>query len=172
MDTKSVTLLNLKSGEEFKTDLKLSDNRFLLRGYKMYNKGLIELLEGFSNNEIKRIVNMFDRSNIDYYNIFTKSFKELTLDMNRSSRSRFKKKLINEEIIAETYCKKIMLNPFIFVPIGDKNIKNCLYLTQRLWVLLVRDYSYNVEGLSKFMDFIFKDCDEFQEIKKLYREIK
>ena len=112
--------------------------RFLQRGYKMYNNGVIALIEVLTKDEIKRIIALFDSTCIDYNNILTKSFLQLTSDMSKAARSRYKHKLIDNRVMQE--CNgKIMLNPFIFVPRGDKNIPNSQHLTQRVWKYLFED---------------------------------
>ena len=65
MDTRSITLTNLNSGEVFPTDLKLANTKFLQRGHKMYNHGIDYLLDRFTNTEIKLAISLFDSKYID-----------------------------------------------------------------------------------------------------------
>lgn len=39
MDTRSITCLNLETGETLETNVKLSNNKFKQRGHTMYNYG-------------------------------------------------------------------------------------------------------------------------------------
>ncbi len=153
-----ITVANLDTGEttENRVEIKQGgDDRFAVRGQKMYDVGLIKLLKTLSNNEIIRVVGMHEVTAIvGKCNILQKPFKDVTPDMNSSTRSKFKKKLIENEIIHEFGKGKIMLNPFMFLPRKDKNIKNSQYLTQQLWKYAVEDCDTYPEGLDVFQDEI------------------
>ena len=48
-----------------------------------------------------------------------------------------------------------MLNPFMFLPKGDKNIKNSQSLTQRTWKYLFQDMNAVDEGLEAYIRHVF-----------------
>jgi len=147
MNTSSIALVDLNSGEAVNLSGNMPNTRFLQRGYKMYNNGVIALIDVLTKDEIKRTVNLFNSNFIDYNNIFSKPFLKLTSDMSKAARSRYKRKLLTNSIMQE-YHNKLMLNPYIFIPRGDKNIPNSQHLTQRVWKYLFDDintYSENIE---------------------------
>ena len=114
------------------------DARFIVKGYKMYQQGVELLLTVLTNSEALRITRIYNGNDVDYNNILTKPFRDLTADMKPNKRSAFKHKLLSTGIISE-YNKKIFINPFVFVPRKDRNVKNSQYLTQRLWKYIVED---------------------------------
>ena len=154
MNTKSIAILNLQSGEILDTKHKFRDTRFKRRGQGMYNRGVIELLDVLSKDEIKRIVSMYSSDNVDMANIFVNPFRSMTAEMSRSSRSNFKKKLIDSRIIGE-FNKKLMLNPFIFMPRTSKSIRNNQYLTQLAWEWLFEDNTKYDDELQDFVEHSF-----------------
>jgi len=119
----------------------------------MYNKGVLGLLESLSKSEITRIIDMYDSETVNTANILTKPFRVLTSDMNKVSRSNFKKKLLDSDVIGE-FNKKIMLNPYIFMPRNDSLIKNNQYLVQQTWRYMFENEKYNDE-IIKFAEHIF-----------------
>ena len=138
MDVNSLALIDLKTGETQSVNGTMPNTKFLQRGHKMYNTGVLGLIELLTKEEIKRTILLFDSSVIDYNNILMKPFLELTKGMSKAARSRYKHKLIDNRVMQE--CNgKLMLNPFIFVPRGDKNITNSQHLTQRVWKYLFED---------------------------------
>lgn len=138
MDTRSITAINLESGETFNTDLKFKDNKFTVRGYKMYNASIDVLVDVLTKDELKAALKLFGSDTIDYHNLLIGPFHKLTSQMSKSTRSKFKKKLFDHGIMAE--CQgKLMLNPFIFLPKGDRNIRNSGHLTQRVWKYMFED---------------------------------
>lgn len=148
MNSSSIAIVDLNSGETVSLTGVMPNTKFLQRGYKMYNNGVISLIEVLTKDEIKRTIALFDNTCIDYNNILIKPFLQLTSDMSKAARSRFKHKLIEHNILQE-YNGKFMLNPYIFVPRGDKNIPNSQNLTQRVWKYLFTDigaYSDEVEA--------------------------
>jgi hypothetical protein len=149
-------MTNLQTGEVYDTNLKIRDTRFEKRGYKMYNNGIITLLDVLSTNEMKILINIFQISTVDKYNIITKPFRTLTANMRPDSRSKFKKKLIENKILFE-FNKKLMLNPFIFGSRGDTNIKNCKHLTQAVWTWLVDDTNKYSDDIQAHAERMF-DC--------------
>lgn len=138
MDLNNLALIDLNTGETQDINGVMPSTRFLQRGYKMYNIGVLGLVEIFTKDEIKRTILLFDANTIDYNNMLMKSFLEATKDMSKAARSRFKHKLIDNQVLQE-YNNKLMLNPFIFIPRGDKNIPNSQHLTQRVWKYLFVD---------------------------------
>ena len=149
MKNKILSITNLNTGEII-GDLKQTqcDNRFIVRGLKMYATGIDYLIENLTKKELQTVNAMFDTKVINRFNCLIVPFKDVTLSYDKSDRSKYKNKLIELRIILD-YNKKIMLNPFIFQPIGDKNILNCNYLTQQLWKYLVEDcnnYSDDIES--------------------------
>ena len=151
---KGIALLNLETGETFDTKLKLSDDRFRQRGHIMYNNGIIGLLQKLTNTEAITLIGSFNADNRDYNNIYTKTFAKVFKDMDKSNRHRFKAKLVNNEIIFEVN-GKYMLNPYIFIPRGDRNVKNSIYLTQNVWRVLVGDSNNYSDDIIKHMTMMF-----------------
>ena len=138
MDVNSLALIDLKTGETQSVNGIMPNTKFLQRGHKMYNTGVLGLIELLTKEEIKRTILLFDSSVIDYNNVLMKSFLELTNGMSKAARSRYKYKLIDNKVMQE--CNgKLMLNPFIFVPRGDRNVNNSQHLTQRVWKYLFED---------------------------------
>lgn len=166
-DERSIALINFESGEYFDTKIKFKDNRFIARGHKMYNFGITALIDVLSKEEFKTIVNSFDSENVNYYNIYTKQFSEITPLMEKSNRSKLKKKLIEKRFLLD-YNGKLMLNPYTFVPRGDNNIVNCNYLTQQVWKYLVDDCNNYSDAIEKHMHRIFDTTEK----KKTHIKIK
>ena len=166
----SITVTNLNQGEVHETKLELAvggDNRFMTQGQKLYVTGIITLLDTLQPNEIKRITNMHSiTAVVGKCNLFSMSFKEATPDMNPSTRSKFKRKLLDNMIIHEFGKGQIMLNPYIFLPRKDKNIRNSQYMTQRLWKYTVEDQDNYIEGLDNFQDEILPNTRKLTD--KLY----
>ena len=159
MSTNSVALTNLNTGEVYETDIKLPDNRYTIKGYKMYQNGVKALIDILTKTELKLVIDMYGVHSVDYNNILTKGFKEFTKDMADSTRSRFKRKLIDNGIIGE-YKKKIMLSPYIFLPKGDKNIRNCNHLTQRVFKYVFMDADTGSEEVIEHAEKIFGNFDK------------
>lgn len=154
MDTTSISISNLESGEVYETDLKLSDNRYGIKGYKMYNNGVMSLIDILTKSEMKQTIELFGGKSINYYNVLMAPFHKLTSSMSKAARSRYKHKLLDGGIIIE-YNKRIMLNPFIFNSKGDKNIRNCVYLTQRVWKYMVEDSAAGTNEVVAHAELIF-----------------
>lgn len=151
-------LINKASGEikdigDYESP-KQKDIRFIKGGHKMYNNGILGIIDMLTKDEIKRIITMFDAKTLDYYNILTNPFHKITSDMSKSARSRFKHKLLDSFTIAE-FNGKIMLNPNLFIPRGDKNIKDCKFLTQRAWDYLFTDCDKGGEDVESHIELIF-----------------
>ena len=159
MDLNSLALVDLNTGETKDINGVLPNTRFLQRGHKMYNKGVLALVELFTKEEIKRTIMLFDGSVIDYNNILMKSFLELTKDMSKAARSRFKKKLLEHQVLQE-FNKRLMLNPYIFVPRGDKNIPNSQHLTQRVWKYLFDDATIGSDNVIAHTERLFGKVPE------------
>ena len=154
MDTRSITAINLDTGETLSTDLKLSDNRFTTRGYKMYNASIDVLVDVLTKDELKAALKLFGSKTIDYHNILIGPFHKLTAQMSKSTRSKFKKKLFDHNIMAE--CNgKLMLSPFVFVPKGDRNIRNSGHLTQRVWKYMFEDANAAGEDVIRHAEHMF-----------------
>ena len=159
MNSSSIAIVDLNSGEMVNLTGVMPSTRFLQRGYKMYNNGVIALIEVLTKEEVKRTIGLFDRNCIDYNNILTKSFLQLTSDMSKSARSRFKHKLLEHNILQE-YNGKLMLNPYIFIPRGDKNIPNSQNLTQRVWKYMFTDATAYSEEVYAHTELLFgKLCE-------------
>ncbi len=154
MDTRSITALNLNTGELMPTGFKLQDDRFAQRGYKMYNIGIEFLVQNLSKKELLVTLSLYGSDTIDYHNLLIKPFSKLTKELDTATRSRLKKKLLELGVIGE-YEGKIMLNPFMFLPKGDKNIKNSQSLTQRTWKYLFQDMNAVDEGLEAYIRHVF-----------------
>jgi len=154
MNTSSIALVDLNLGEALNITGNMPNTKFLQRGYKMYNNGVIALIDILTKEEIKRTINLFDSKYIDYNNIFNRSFLKLTLDMSKAARSRYKRKLLTNSIMQE-YHNKLMLNPYIFIPRGDKNISNSQHLTQRVWKYLFEDMNTYSEIIEEHATHLF-----------------
>ena len=64
MSTKSISISNLETGEVFDTNIRLNDDKFMARGYKMYNDGVIRLFTALTKTEaIKATDKPNDKSN-------------------------------------------------------------------------------------------------------------
>ena len=154
MDTRSITLTNLETGELLQTDYKLSDNKFMPKGHKMYNAGVEFLVDKLSKEEFKATMQLFSTDTINPFNILTKPFHKLTSTMPKSSRSRFKSKLLDNQIMQE--CNgKFMLSPRIFIPRGTKDIRNCNYLTLCVWKYLFEDLNAVSDEVIQHAELMF-----------------
>lgn len=154
MDVESLALLDLNTGETLELTGVMPSTKFTQRGYKMYNKGVVHLIDVFTREEMKRTILLFSKDNIDYNNILIKSFLDITNDMSKAARSRFKRKLIDNQVIQE-FNNKLMVNPYIFVPRGDKNIHNSQHLTQRVWKYLFEDANIGSDEVIKHAELLF-----------------
>lgn len=123
-------------------------------GYKMYNDGVIKLFTALTKAEALRAVSFYDSDTIDKFNILNMKFVKYTEDMDKSDRSKFKKKLIENDIMHE-FNGKIMLNPYMFLPKGDKNVLNCNYLTQKVWNYLFIDCDSKSDEIEKHVETMF-----------------
>ena len=175
MSTKSISISNLETGEVFDTNIRLNDDKFIARGYKMYNDGVIRLFTALTKTEAIKAIELFDEKTVDRFNVLVGKFSDYTSEMHKTDRSKFKKKLIDNEIIQE-FNKKIMLNPYIFIPKGDKNLKNSNYLTQRVWNYLFLDCDGKSEEIEKhakrmFGENIFLESDYIKVGSKNHSKI-
>lgn len=152
MNASSIALVDLKSGEYTNLTGNIPNSKFLRRGHKMYNNGVLGLVDILTKEEIKRTINIFDF--LDYNNILVGSFLNATKDMSKAARSRYKSKLLENKIMQE-YNNKLMFNPFTFVPKGDKNIPNSQYLTQRVWEYMFIDINISSESIIEHAERLF-----------------
>lgn len=155
MDTRTLALSNLETGEIYgSADVKLKDDRYIARGYRMYNTGVEFLINNLSRKELLVTLGLYGAETVDYHNVLMKPFSKLTSELDTASRSRLKKKLLELGVIGE--CNgKIMLNPFLFIPKGDKNIKNCMWFTQRAWKYLFNDMNAVDDQLESYVEHVF-----------------
>ena len=175
-----ITVANLETGEtsDHPVELKQAgDTRFPTQGQKMYDTGLVKLLKVLSNSEILRLVQMHEATAVvGKHNILQIPFRAATPDMNPSTRSKLKRKLVEEGVIHEFSKTQIMLNPYMFLPRKDKNIHNSQYMTQRLWKYVVEDSDSYIDGLDEFQEEILpgtlKDKDKIRIQGKLYTKPK
>ena len=121
-----------KTGQFNTEDKKKTPKKFVIGGKMGYIQSINTLLNLLSKNEIQLLLEWFS-NNTNGNNLLTSSFAELTVGMDKSSRSRLKAKLINNDIIQE-HRKRLMLNPFIFKP--TSTLHNYPHLTQKLWEYL------------------------------------
>ncbi len=155
MKSKSVlALFNQETGEIGNVSAKLPDSKYTKKGHKMYNYGFREVVKNFTKDEAIRIIDFFDNKLVDYHNLLMPSFLELTKSMDSATRSRFKRKLIDNMVIQE-YNKRLMLNPYIFLPRGDANIRNSRYLTQKVWEWLFMDKDTVSEEIMQHAEHMF-----------------
>ena len=81
----------------------------------------------------------------------------MTPKISKVARSRFKKKLIVNDILIEYGSKKrLMLNPFIFLPTGDKNIENSQYMDQLAWKYLTIDKDIYSSDIEEYVHWLFE----------------
>ncbi len=125
-------IYNKKTGLFNIKDLPKTPKKHSIGGKMGYIGSINVLLDLLTKNEFKMLLSWFS-DNCDGNNLLTSSFKDLTPKMHKVNRSKFKKKLIENNIIHE-YRNRIMLNPYIFKPTSTKH--NYAYLTQRLWTYL------------------------------------
>lgn len=155
MKNKSVlTLFDQNTGEIGAISGKLPDSKHPVRGHKMYNYGFREVIKNFTRDETIRIIDFFDNKLVDYHNILMPSFLELTKGMPVATRSRFRAKLIDNMVLQE-YNKRLMLNPYIFLPRGDANIRNSRHLTQRVWRWLFTDKDAATDAIIQHAEHMF-----------------
>ena len=155
MNTNSITISNLETGELFNTKHKIPNDKFAIKGAKMYTNGVELLINSLSKKEMIQAIAIYNSDYIGYNNVLSDVFKFVSPDMTVVERSKFKKKLIDSNIIL-IYRAKIMLNPFIFIPKGDRNIKNSVYLTQRVWKYLSEDITAANDDILNHTKHIFK----------------
>ena len=158
-----IALVNLATGETFDTKIKQQDNKFRQRGYTMYNTGIVGLLQKLTNSESIILIQSFNATFIDYNNIYTKTFSKVFSTLDKSTRSRLKKKLLENEIIFE-HNGKYMLNPYMFIPRGDKNVHNSIYLTQQVWKYLVGESNSRADDVLKHFRNMFGVDDKNQRM--------
>ena len=152
-DKSSITLSNLETGELLSTDYKFGDDRHIQRGYKMYNSGVEYLIMNLSKQELLTTMRLYDKTSIDKFNMLAKPFNKLTPDLSTVARSKLKRKLLDLGVLGEVN-KKLMLNPYTFIPKGTKDIRNCNWLTQRAWKYLFEDASIGTEDVVEHAELI------------------
>lgn len=149
-----IALFSLDTGEIGEIKGRLPDNKFIARGHKLYSNRLLDMVEFLTKDEMKQTISLFDNEHIDCNNICTDSFLRITKDMSKEARSRLKRKLIDNMILQE-YMGKIMLNPYIFIPRGDLNVRNSKHLTQRVWRWLFQDKDAVSDEIAKHTERLF-----------------
>ena len=155
-----ITVTNLSSGEITETKIEIKQkvkDKYPIGWFKMYTKGVKDFVLALTKQEASTVLDWHDNSEIvGPNNIFKDSFRFITKDMHKDSRSRFKRKLIDSNIIIEYgKPKKIMLNPYMFMPRQDKNIDNSQYMTQRAWLYVSEDKDIWTKDLDDFINTIF-----------------
>jgi len=158
-DIIAVTTLNTGEVSEAKVQLSRKHSKYPIQGHKMYTKGILELIDVVSKVELKRIIEWHANSNIiGKHNILLVKFKDLTKDMTTVARSKFKRKLLDNEIIVEYGShKRLMLNPYAFLPRNDKNVDDSQHMDQLVWKYLVLDKDTYDPNLSSHIKTIFED---------------
>ena len=134
-------------------------SRFAQKGARMYHKRFRDVLEGLSKKEALMLIDLVDMSDkMTAGNVLkVKRLSELFPDVDRAVLSRFKKKLYDLGVL-DDYRGRFMLNPFLFKPRNDKNIRNFQYLVQQAWLYLFVDKDRYVSkeaingGLVQFID--------------------
>ena len=162
MSKSIITIANLNTGEVVETDVEIyekRDQKFIIRGHKMYDKGVEDLIKALTKQEALTVIGWHkDTDIVGLNNIFKVNFRTLTMDMSRSSRSKFKRKLIDAGVLLEygSY-KRMLLNPYMFLPRIDKNIHNSQYLTQRAWNYLENDKDSYTEDVRAHIHHMFEE---------------
>jgi hypothetical protein len=154
MNIDSIAITDLNTGEVVDIFGKLPDSKFIVKGPKMYSVGLERLLEHFTSAELKNIVAVANSKHVSYYNTLTCKFSLLVGNVDKTYKSRLKRKMLDNKVLGE-YNKVLMLNPYIFIPKRDKNIQNCQYLTQRAWKYMFEDMNSGSEEIIKHAELIF-----------------
>ena len=125
--------------------------RFSVRGSKMYVKAFEDVVDVLSKSELKMLLRiMDDTDSINRFNVIVVPFDKVTPDIDRTKRSKFKRKLLDNGIMQE-YKGKLIISPFILLPRGSKDVRNSQYLTQRAWVYLFVDKDKYVDGIDEFI---------------------
>jgi hypothetical protein len=136
-----------------------SNDRFVVRGAKMYIGSFEDLIDQFSKREIKMIMQLLkDTKKYDRFNVLTVSFRDLFDGMDRTNKSKFKRKLLEHKVIAE-YNGKYMINPYILLPKGTKDIRNSQYWIQRVWMYLFVDKDKWLDGIDDMVEVVFGRLD-------------
>lgn len=145
-----IEIINTQTGKIISYDIdKLrTPYKYKRRGRMLYCNTFKLVLDKLTNTEAKLIMSIANEY-IDLNNIMTVSFSKATPKFDASRRSKFKKKLLENQII-EKIDNKIILNPYVFIPSGDKNIHNSIYLTQHIWdyLFIDKDKEYDDEVVS------------------------
>jgi len=127
------------------------EKKFAKGGKMGYVRHFETLLDILTKRELKLVLEMF-REYTDEFNLLTSSFRDITKDMDRFARSKFKRKLIDLFIIQE-HRGRIMLNPHIFRPTTTKY--NGIYRTQGLWTYLFENKDNYTEEIIFHEDDVF-----------------
>ena len=131
----------------YSTDLKKSCGNLL------DSTDVLFLLDILTKEDLRILLKVIVECTTEY-NILIGPFHALTPGMSKAARSRYKRKLIEGKILAE-HNNKLMLNPFVFNSRGDKNIQNCIYLTQRVWKYLFEDMNSTDEQVIIHSEHMF-----------------
>lgn len=155
MDDNSIALTVLKTGEMYDTGIKQNDTKFIVKGRKMYNNGIEHLVDVLTKRELKVVLALCKGAKtIDRFNILTQPFRAYTTGWDPSDRSKLKRKLLQESILG-AYGGKLMVNPFVFVPNGTKDITNCNHLTQQVWKYVFEDCDIGSPSIIEHAEHIF-----------------
>ncbi len=157
---KSITIdvLNKGTGEIQNTEILLKKNnntRFPVKGLKMYLANLPDMVDLLTKRELKILFNLYADDNlVTRAGIIKVPFKNLTEKFDVSDRSKFKRKLLEHNILM-VYRNKLMLNPFIFTPRNDKNIENFQWKVQQIYKYLGADTNIYFDEIDNFVNTIF-----------------
>ena len=121
---------------------------------EMYQTGVEYLIKNLNKKELLTTLALFSADTIDKFNLLVGPFNKLTPNLDPATRSRLKRKLIELNVLGECN-KKLMLNPFTFIPKGTKDIRNCNWLTQRVWKYLFEDADNTSEEIIEHSELIF-----------------
>jgi hypothetical protein len=116
-----------------------------------------EIIDNLTKEELKTLLKIFSKfdSIMTKANILKVPFKEVTPEMKTVARSRFKKKLIELNIMQE-YRGKLWFSPLLLEPLEDKNINNFKHYCQQAWIYLFVDKDKYIDGLNDFINYIFE----------------
>jgi hypothetical protein len=125
--------------------------------YLLVNWLTDEMIDKLTKEEMKAFIAITSKftSIMNKANVLKVPFKDVTPKMKPVARSRFKKKLIELEIINE-YKGKLWISPFVLDPLDDKNIINFKHHVQQTWIYLFHDKDRKFDGIDDFIEDIFK----------------
>jgi hypothetical protein len=153
MDNQIIIRSNLQ-GTETEVSYKF---KHTIKSRRAYMIGFTdEIVDALTKDELKTLLGIFRKfkSGMNKANVLRVPFKDITPNMTPVARSRFKKKLIEANVMQE-YKGKLWISPLILEPLDDKNIPNFKHWCQQAWIYLFIDEGRHTEGIEDFIEEIF-----------------